>query len=110
MNLKSLLTNAEFLENHVQDIFDVNPPEQAAERLSRRPQLFRQKFFPRSHRRYAALKRIRSVLQQFSLPLAADQGPLARPEIIPHKRRESGNQLRNSIASAGRNSEGLIRH
>ena len=40
MNITSLLADTEFPENLVENIFDIDPAEQAAQRLRRRPEFF----------------------------------------------------------------------
>ncbi len=55
VNETNSLTYTKFAEDHVQDILDVDPAEQPAERPSRHPQLLRRQFLPFLNRRQTAL-------------------------------------------------------
>jgi hypothetical protein len=77
MNEKILLTNTEIPKDHIQNIFDVDPPQEPPQGMNRDPQVLRGEFLTLPNRIYAALKRNYCLLQQFSLPLPADQAALA---------------------------------
>src|SRR5260370_15055693 len=73
--------------------------------MSRDPQILGGEFLPLADRAYAALQRIRRLLQQFSLPLPADQAALARTKVILLESNQGCDQLLDSVAATGRNSQ-----
>src|SRR5260370_2496682 len=82
VNKTNSLTYTKFAEDHVQDILDVDPAEQPAERPSRHPQLLRRQFLTFLNRRHTALHRHGRRLQKFALPLPTDQAALPRATLI----------------------------
>src|SRR5260370_16409758 len=105
MNEEILLTNTKISKDHIQDIFNVDPTEHAPQGMSRDPQILCGEFLPLVDRAYTAVQRIRRLLEQFSLPLPADQAALARTKVILREGNQGVDQLRDSVAAAGRNSQ-----
>ena len=92
MNEEILLSDTKITKDLVQDILDVDPTEQSAQRIGGRPQLLGGEFLALLEHRHAALQRSHGLLQQFALPLPADQATLLRAEIFlrkPDQRRRS---------------------
>src|SRR5260370_15947648 len=98
MNQSSLFSDAKILENRIQDVLHVDPPEQSTQRLSRRPQFLRGEFLALSDDLHAALQQTCRIPQQFALPLPTDQPSLAGTEIILRKRNQRRAQFRDAIA------------
>src|SRR3979409_2033183 len=72
--------------------------------MSRDSQILRSEFLTLPNRVYAALKRNCCLLQQFSLPLPADQAAaLPRTEVILPKRDQGCDQMLDTAAPARRN-------
>src|SRR5437868_1116297 len=67
MNEGILLTNTKLLEDGVEDIFDVHPPDQPTQEMNRSSQLLCRKFLALSDKDYTALQRSGRLLQQFPL-------------------------------------------
>ena len=63
MNKEILFPYTEIPENLVQDILDVHPPEQPAQRVNRCPQLFGSQFLPQFDHLDTARKRRCGLLQ-----------------------------------------------
>src|SRR5476651_2802039 len=105
MNEELLLAYTKFSENLVENVLDINSPQQPPERMSRRAQIFRHQFLTLVRLTHAALQRRHCLAQQCALPLPADQPALAGAEIILGEAHQRRDQLRYPIAAAGRNSE-----
>src|SRR6185312_7562845 len=95
-----LLSYAELAENHVQDILDIDPTQQASKAEGSRPQFFGGQFFPLLDQ--AALQGIARVLQQLPLTGAGDQTTLPRPEERSGKFHQRRNQLRDPVTAPRR--------
>src|ERR1700761_6943349 len=100
MNLNSLLTDAKFPENLVQNVFDIDAPQQTPERVRRRPQLFSHQLFALPGDCQAAAQGVAGFVEQSPLPLTANQTVLARPKIVLRKRSERADQFRDAVALA----------
>ena len=61
MNKELLLTYTKFTKDFVQDVLDIDPPQQPPKRMRRRPQIFRNKLLAFPRRFYAALQHVSSV-------------------------------------------------
>src|SRR6478672_5494782 len=105
MNLNSLFSDAEVSENHIQNILDIDPAEQASQGVGRGPQILRGKFLALIEHRNAALQRRGRLLQQTPLSRPGDQATLALPKKILRKNHQSRDQRRNAVATGGGNFE-----
>src|SRR6266853_704080 len=109
MNEEILLTYTKLAEDNVENILNIDAPQQPSQRMRRCPELFRGEFLTSSDHLYAAMQRNRRLLQQLPLPGPADQPTLTGAEIILGEPDQSRDQLRKPIAAAGRNSKAGFR-
>ena len=73
MNYYSLFTDTELLEDHIQDILDIDAAKQPPQSISRRPQILGREFLALLEHRNAAVQHTRRLLQQIPLPFPRDQ-------------------------------------
>src|SRR5262245_57758342 len=82
LNEGLLLSNTEFAEDDIEDVFDVDPTEQSAEGIGRGPELLGSEFFALTHHSDRPAQRIGGVLHKHPLPLPRDQATLATAKIV----------------------------
>src|SRR5882757_3348400 len=99
------LPDAEFPEDDVEEVFDIDPADQPAQRKGRPAEFLSGQFLAPPDHVDAAAKRPDCLLQQLALPCAADQASLAGPEIVVREADQGGDQFRNPIAAGGRDPE-----
>src|SRR5882757_6250017 len=88
--------DTEVPEDHVEDVLNIDSPEQSAKRIGRSPQILRGQFFAAAYHLDASLQRFRRLPQQPPLAFATDQAALARSKIILRK----DNHRRDEFAEA----------
>ena len=101
----SLLSDTELPEDDVENVFDINPAEQPAQRIGCGPELLRGEFFALANHCDGAPQRICGLPDQHPLPLARDRACLARTEIALGESNQRRDQLRQSGAAPGGNPE-----
>src|SRR4051794_22250147 len=103
MNERILLPYTKLPEDFVENVFDIDAPEQPAKGMSGGTKVLRDQLLALPL--HAAVQRSCRFAQQGAVPLPSDQSALARPEIIfgvPGQRRR---QLLQSVAAGRRNPE-----
>ena len=88
VNKTILLTYTKIPEDHIEQVFHIDPTQQLAQGPSRDPQIFRGQLLALFDDADAAPERDDCCLQQFTLPLAADQTALPRAKITLRKRNQ----------------------
>ena len=99
-------TNAEIAENNVEDVLDIDPAGQPAERRRRRPQfLGDQLFAPGAALGQRPVQRRNGVLQRPAVTGAGHEGGFCGREIIPGEGRERRYECIRASPGGGRNRE-----
>src|SRR3954469_1082412 len=101
MNEEMLLPYTKITKNLVQDVFHINLTQQTPERMSCRPQMFRDEFLP--PRLHTAVQRSDGFAQQCALALPADQPGLVRAEIALREPHNGRHQFLDPVAPRCRN-------
>ena len=97
-----LLTYAELPEDDVENVFDIHPPQEPAQCVSRAAQFLCRQFLTLSDDLDASSQRDGHILLKLTLAGPTDQAGLTGAEIALGELDQCCDQLRQTIASAPR--------
>src|ERR1700726_983487 len=102
---RTSLADTELAEDYVEDVLDIDPAEQPAERVRGRPQIFRDQFLSLPDGSDAPPQRKRCLLQQSTLTLPRDQRALVRTKKILRKGNHGCDQVSDAVTMPSGNPE-----
>src|ERR1700730_18457208 len=102
MQHRSLLTYAKLSENHIKDVFHVDPAKQPSQGTNSYPQVLCREFLALLYYRNAPPQRNRRLWWQLTLPLAPYQTALPQTKITSSKVHQRGDQWLYPVAATGR--------
>src|SRR5262245_61570793 len=100
-----LLSDTEFAEDDIEDVFDVDPTEQSAKGIRRSPELLGRELFALTHNGDRPAQRVGRILDEHPLALPRDQSSLASAEIALRETHQRLDQFGQAYAAPGGNPE-----
>src|SRR5262249_16960348 len=102
----SLFADAELVKDQVENVLDIDPPEQAPQSITPSSQLLSRYLLTLTNHRGAPSQRLHGLLQQYPLPFPSDQATLVVTEKSFREVDQGGHELSDAVAPGRGNPEG----